>query len=370
MEINRRLFISGLAAASFITLPSTIARADNQRPTFITTSRDRLSGKFVLTCIDDKLEIAWDSPLPGRAHDIVVAPNMNQGVVIARRPGLFAMVFDIDSGDPITTIEPISGRHFYGHATFSHDGRTLFMTENAYDEGVGVIGIYDAENQYRRLGEFKSGGVGPHDIALLRDGHTLAVANGGIRTHPDTGRQKLNLETMASSLAFIESHDGRMIKNISIPGTDSQSLSIRHMTVTKNDIVVGCQNQSPSHVHPLMYRCGVAKQNALVALVMPAPMKKQFSGYCGSVAYDARSNTVAVTSPIGGVVGLWDSADDFAWLGNVQLPDGCGVDGASGNGGFILSSGEGDLSLISSDGMSRAQENYPFRQWDNHLVSV
>lgn len=370
MVINRRSFISGIAAVGFINFPHVIAFAGNGQQHFITTGRDRLSGEFALTRIDEKLEVVWDSPLPGRAHDIVLSGKANQGVVIARRPGLFAQVFNIDNGNLITTIMPAPGRHFYGHGTFSRDSSTLYMTENAYDNGLGVVGVYDAENQFRRMGEFSSGGVGPHEIILLHDGHTLAIANGGILTHPDTGRQKLNLETMVSSLAFVESRDGRMINNVSISGADRQSLSIRHMAVTKNDVVVGCQDQSGINEPPLIFRCDAVGQNALVPLDMPDFMKTQFSGYCGSVAYDAGSSTVVVTSPTGGVVGIWDGADDYTWLGDVQMPDGCGATKNPEHAGFALSSGEGVLSLISSDGTIRVQLNYPFRKWDNHLVSV
>lgn len=370
MAINRRSFLCGLAATGFINFSHVIASAANWQQHFIATARDRLSGEFVLTCIDEKLEVIWDCTLPGRAHDIVLSDKVNEGVVIARRPGLFAQVFNIDNGNLITTITPAPGRHFYGHGIFSRDGSTLYMTENAYDNGSGIVGVYDAENQYRRIDEFKSGGIGPHEMALLHDGHTLAIANGGILTHPDTGREKLNLKTMMSSMTFVDSRNGRMIKNVSISGADRQSLSIRHMAVTKNDIVVGCQDQSALNDQPLIYKCDALGQSAFVPLDMPDVIKTQFSGYCGSVAYDAGSSTIVVTSPIGGAVGIWDVADNYTWVGDMQMPDGCGAAENPEHTGFVLSSGEGVLSLISSDGTIRAHVNYPFRQWDNHLISV
>ena len=46
---------------------------------------------------------------------------------------------------------------------------------------------------FARVGEFPTHGVGPHELLLLGDGRTLAVANGGIETHPDFGRAKLNI---------------------------------------------------------------------------------------------------------------------------------------------------------------------------------
>src|SRR5438552_1061500 len=78
------------------------------------------------------------------------------------------------------------------HGAFSADGSLLYATENDNLTGSGLIGIYDATAGYRRLGEMSSRGIGPHDLALMPDGMTLAVANGGLRTLPESGREVLN----------------------------------------------------------------------------------------------------------------------------------------------------------------------------------
>ena len=58
----------------------------------------------------------------------------------------------------------------------------------------------DATDDYRQVGELPAHGVGPHEVVLMPDGKTLAVANGGIRTHPDRDRVPLNLDSMQPSL--------------------------------------------------------------------------------------------------------------------------------------------------------------------------
>jgi hypothetical protein len=60
--------------------------------------------------------------------------------------------------------------------------------ENNFSKGIGLIGIYDAENKYRRIGDYSSYGLGLHDIAILPEGYTLVIANGGKLTLPDEGR--------------------------------------------------------------------------------------------------------------------------------------------------------------------------------------
>src|SRR5690606_30895384 len=109
----------------------------------------------------------------------------------ARRPGTFALVIDVVHGRILYRIASAESRHFYGHGAFSSDGRLLYATENDFAGERGVIGIYDAADGYRRAGEIPSYGIGPHELRLLADGTTLAVANGGILTRPDLPRVKL-----------------------------------------------------------------------------------------------------------------------------------------------------------------------------------
>ncbi|MGI8724305.1 MAG: DUF1513 domain-containing protein, partial [Methyloceanibacter sp.] len=40
----------------------------------------------------------------------------------------------------------------------------------------GIIGVRDATDGYKQIGEFPSYGLEPHDVALLGDGRTLVIA--------------------------------------------------------------------------------------------------------------------------------------------------------------------------------------------------
>ena len=107
-------------------------------------------------------------------------------MAFARRPGRFADVIDCRSGAQLARLEPPEGHHFYGHGVFSPEGEVMYTTENAFESGEGMIGVWNARD-YRRIGQFPSGGIGPHEMLLRRDAPGLVVANGGIETHPDTG---------------------------------------------------------------------------------------------------------------------------------------------------------------------------------------
>jgi hypothetical protein len=96
-----------------------------------------------------------------------------------------------------------------------------------------MIGIRDAEDGYRQIGEFASQGEGPHELVLMPDGGTVAVANGGIRTHPDNDRAILNLDTMQPSLAYLDLASGGLRDAFGLAPRLHQ-LSIRHLAVNRD----------------------------------------------------------------------------------------------------------------------------------------
>lgn len=208
MPLNRRRFL--LSAATAPALSPSLAWSDAGAPRLIAAGRDARG--YRLIGLRPNNTLAFDIPLPERGHAAATHPSRPEAIAFARRPGTFALVIDCASGVLHTRLDAPEGRHFYGHGTFSADGALLYTTENAFETGLGWIGVWDASTGYRRLGDFSSGGIGPHDVALMPDGETLVVANGGIRTHPATGRQKLNLSTMAPALTYLRASDGSLVE--------------------------------------------------------------------------------------------------------------------------------------------------------------
>lgn len=316
--------------------------------------------------------------LPGRGHGAawrysageVPGEGAGEVVILARRPGRFAVVIDVVEGRIRQRFETPQSRHFYGHGVFSRDGRRLFATENDFDGGRGVIGVYDAENGYRRLGELPSHGIGPHELALLSDGRRLVVANGGIRTHPDSGRRKLNLATMAPNLAYVDSDSGALLQRFSLP-EDLHLLSIRHLAVSRDDAVcLALQNEGPrNRLVPLV---GFQRDGTEIALAeTPAAVLKSMRHYCGSAALDESGRYLAVSAPRGGRITFW-STRERRYLAEISVADGCGLAPAGGAGRFFISSGQGRLFIYD---LTRGRETAlhggaPGLAWDNHLLAL
>jgi hypothetical protein len=271
------------------------------------------------------------------------------------------MVFDPAGKTEPLTINSVEGRHFYGHGAFSPDGGLLYATENDFDNAAGMIGIYDARDGFRRIGEFPTHGVGPHELILLGDGRTLAIANGGIETHPDFGRAKLNLPTMKPSFVFVDRLTGDLLEKHELP-PDLHQLSIRHMDIDGNGTVwFGCQHEGPASELPLLVG-KVERGKAFNLVDMPEKILGGFRNYIGSVAANRDTGMVAVSSPQGNAYAVLEASTGKV-LSATSLTEVCGL--APDRGGFIVSTGTGEIVAPGS-----APIHEPDYVWDNHMLRI
>ncbi|BFM16190.1 DUF1513 domain-containing protein [Maricurvus nonylphenolicus] len=309
--------------------------------------------------------------IPQRAHDSLFLPVSQQAIFFSRRPGNTLYIVNVNTGELQHKIECPAGRHFYGHGCNSTDGRYLFTTENAYTQQPGksqqgVIGIYDITDNFRRVSEISSYGIGPHQLGQLSDGKTLVVANGGILTHPLRGREKLNLDTMQPSLAYIDSGSGVLVDQF-FPEHHQQS--IRHLDIGPDDtVVVGLQFQgSKEQILPLAYRHN--GEDKLQPLQADTATWQQHQQYIASVCIDNSGQRLVISSPRGGIASCWNLTSNRLISINSQR-DGAGVAFNPTANAFVLSNGQGQLTSLQADNYQRqAEHSYFFKQhiWDNHL---
>ena len=369
---NRRAFLAGILAWG---LAPRVSWADAGSPAFLSAARHP-DGSFALCGLSDRGAIVFDIPLPGRGHAAAAHPKRPEAIAFARRPGTYALVIDCVTGRETARLTCPKGRHFYGHGVFSANGAYLYTTENDYDAARGVVGVWDVAQGYRRIAEFWSGGVGPHDIRLMPDGARLAVANGGIETHPDTGRTKLNLPMMRPNLAFLDLQGG-LLDRVQLDHSRHRN-SIRHLAVGGDgQVVFAMQWQGDISDRMPVAACvdPTGKAEEIVQAMGQGQRQGQgqdtiaaMRGYAGSVAVNTLSDQIAVTSPRGGVLQMCSrvSSDGGHAIRNRRVADVCGV--ASFGTGFIVTTGEGVIALH-----NQAGEVWRIRhpvQWDNHLVAL
>ncbi|WP_424931734.1 DUF1513 domain-containing protein [Amaricoccus macauensis] len=356
---TRRGFLKSLMAAT--ALPA-LGWADAGSPAYLAAAK-RPDGEFRLYGLTVSGTEIFSLPLPTRGHAAAAHPVRPEAVAFARRPGTFAIVLDCISGAVHQRLDAPEGRHFYGHGCFSADGSRLFTAENLYDEGFGRIGVWDASAGYRRIGDFASGGVGPHDIVRLPGTDVMAIANGGIRTHPDTGRAKLNLDTMRPNLSYVDS-DGHVLEQIEID-EELHRNSIRHLAVLEEGLVAfAMQWEGDLAVAPPLL--GLHRQGEKARVLDAGPVQARMRGYAGSVAFSGDGTQVGITSPRGGTSHIYGVSSGQLEQALAQR-DVCGI--AAHPDGFLATDGLGGCQIIGN----REENPAPVRAevaWDNHLVKL
>jgi len=356
---SRRGFLAGLLAAGLT--PQT-SWADLGCPAYLSAGK-QADGSFVLAGVSQQGEILFRCPLPGRGHAASAHPMRPEVVAFARRPGRFAEVIDCRTGAPLARLDPPAGYHFYGHGCFAPDGTRLFTTENDYDNARGMIGVWDTTDGYRRIASFASGGIGPHDIMLRRDAPGLVVANGGIKTHPDSLRSKLNLDSMQPNLSYL-GFDGSLDDQMQLPA-DLRLNSIRHLAMRADGTVA----------FAMQWQGEVGADMPIVGLHCPGtpprllakddPRLRNLNGYGGSISFNSDGNLVAVTSPRGGVVQIMETSSG-ALRHEHHLTDVCGL--TTSGGGFMTSAGTGQI--VSLNGARVQVLARTDLRWDNHLIRL
>jgi uncharacterized protein len=368
---------------------------------------DLTNNEFAVVGIDSQRQICWQTAMPERVHDILIQPNQessnasaahNNGTdlhnriarnnsidvaVMGRRPSEWFWILAADSGKLKYSIKAEANRHFYGHACYSLEGDLLYVTENNISDFSGVIGIYDVASGYKKIGEFATQGIGPHEIVMHPDGKTLVIANGGIKTER-ASREELNIDSMQPSLVYLDRHEGKLIQQV-YPAHNQ--MSVRHLAMHDDGtVIIGIQFQGERHLNVPMVLTHRLSQSEFTALQMDQTNPNgwhRFHHYIASVSVDSNRNLVCATSPIGGCAAVFD-LNSGELIESVDLADCAGVavyPSSTGHNSttdkaesptFLVSDGQGALTQIKvniqtrpfSVKVEKVQQPYAF---DNHL---
>lgn len=318
-------------------------------------------GTFAISAIDLQGKKLWQSPVDTRCHSGSRRPLSNELLFVERRPGWSFYVFDTDTGKRQHHLKAEDGEHFVGHGIFSPDGTRLYVPASRYEQGEGIIAVYDSQHEYKRVGTFDLKGVGPHQLVMHPDGRTLIIGLGGILTHPDYDRIKLNLDTMKPSLMLMDRHSGEILARFS---PSHHQLSCRHVDVSPTGVIYAAyQYQGPKYeTRPLVarYRNGQYEEIDFGHEVLA-----QLGNYIASIVAHPENDLVAIASPVGGTALIFEGSSGKV-ISKTRLRDCAGAEALPG-GDFLISSGQGKLVQLSAhrDPVELAQ--MPLH-WDHHLI--
>jgi len=336
--------------------------ATSEQGWYLSAADDSLGQHFIVGA-DSHDETLFRLPVDQRGHGGCMHPSGAHAVVFARRPGDKGWVIE-RSGHLAQTLTAGKDHHFYGHGVFSRDGRFLYTTANHFPSGQGRVLVFEVAENYRFSHDIKIDGIGPHELVVMPDGETLAVALGGIKTHPDYERIKLNLDSMAPALLLIDRQTGQETRRFE---PSHHQLSVRHLDVSADGtIVVGYQFQGPEwEQHPLI---GILApgQSELSEPTLNETLVRRMRNYTASVACHSGNHCVAITAPRGGLVLMLDYQSQTIEK-TYDVTDAAGA--MAWEDGFRLTSGDGSvLSVEPRSGEITSLDPARLR-WDNHLIA-
>lgn len=315
-------------------------------------------------------ERVFDFAVDVRCHDALALPD-GSALFIGRRPAMKA--YHVSSAGILSDVSAVHGRHFYGHAALDKDQR-IWFTENQYETQQSILScrhtLSDGLSQVPSL-DIHTATTGAHQLAFLSGGEVAAVCMGGIATHPDHPRKKLNIDTMQSSLQFWDVYQQHKVLEQFPP---NPQLSIRHLDVTqtaegKDTVIAAAQFQGPAYeVWPLLYRVADTGDQ-LQAFNAPDAVWQSMKRYVASVATEGQY--AVITCPKANSVHLF-SLDTMNWLHSITIPDAGGVV-AIGNDRFLITNGLGEIICVKSKNSNLLLEHkvqLSNTRWDNHVSSV
>jgi len=269
------------------------------------------------------LGAAQSVAVPTRAHGLLALAD-GSALAVARRPGDWLLRWWPQGGRPAQWQWAEPGRAFNGHALASPDGRTLYTTETDLDSGASLVGVRDAGSLAKRH-EWPTFGIDAHELlwdAAGPGGPSLVVANGGVPTRPETGRAKIDLDTMDPSLVRLDADSGALRGQWRLA---DRRLSLRHLAwqgapAAGQTPLLGIALQA-EHDDPAQKRQAPVLALFDGARLWLAPAPVSLAGYGGAIC--AVPGGWAVGCPRAGGVALFNV--DGGWREQVALAHACAV---------------------------------------------
>lgn len=374
-NINRRQFLASLVTVGVA--PELLAESLSSLPNitkkeYVVSAQGRDTSGYSITGINRSTNVARSALTNFRGHGLAQNPvNRDSVILFARRPGRYGVEMRLSTGEIKNTFTLSDNRNLQGHGCFSADGNLLYTAEADTKTGEGKIVVRETKN-YKQLSEIDSYGIGPHDMKLMPDGKTLVVANGGILTRPETGRTKLNLHNMHSTLTYIDLASTKKLEAQTVAETKA---SIRHLDVATDGTVafaMQVQREATGHQRVVSLAAVHKRGEPIRLLDKPEVIIEKMHDYIGSVAINNQTRTAGFTSPRGNLVAFWN-IDDGKFAGYHQLHDVCGICVSSDQKYFIISNSLGEirqLNAITLKENQAARLRFPDKAWDNHMISA
>jgi len=251
---------------------------------------------------EDNYSVISDFSVPDEVHLAVMSPNNKSIIVNSRKPSASLLKYSL-SGELIAEFKPLKDQHFEGHAIFSLDEKHLYVTASDFQQGSGKL-LKLNSHDLSLIEMYDTGGIGPHEL-VWQAPNIIAIANTGVLTHPNSGRDILNLDSIQSNVVLFNTLDKTIIHQWSVP---LAGLSARHLDRMDNgDLVIGCQYKKEDQRPPCV--AFATKGEALrFADRQNEALHWDMKGYTASIKSIPNSDQALISNPRGHLLTQWQNS--------------------------------------------------------------
>ena len=261
------------------------------------TANGELSFQMILIDLDNPDFPQSFIPVPFLGHGLAFHPNKPGLAVLFEKRGPGACEINLETLEVNRVIPTKDNRHFYGHGTYSADGKILYASETIIEgKFEGAIIMRDSESM-EEIGSFPSYGARPHDCQLLSDKRTMIITNGG----------GMFDEFEKGSVTYVDTITHSLLKKLPV---ENKKLNAGHVAVAQNGSI--CLVSAPREGLGFEKYTGgisIAKEgDHLTGVNAPRKLLDKLKGETLSVCIDNTNNTAVTMTPDAGEILFWDLA--------------------------------------------------------------
>ncbi len=288
-------------------------------------SKETGEKRFVLSIVD--LDATVLQPrlvvLDFEAHGYAPDPRDPNKIVLFQKHGAGCAEIDLAEGKVIRKLEASKGAQFYGHGAFSPDGSVLYATESVIEESYrGIISVRDGVT-FKLTGEFPTFGAAPHDCALIDNGKTMVVTNGGG-----------TLKGAVPCVTYVSTEKKELIEKLEF---GSENINAGHLVVgKKGDLAVSSARREGLPVESLGGLSVRPHGKEFKTLTQPDDVYKKMIGETLSLCFNEDTRVVGATNPYGNIVTFWN-IDTGALVRKIEVANPRGLVLTLNNEFFVLS---------------------------------
>lgn len=341
VEMNRRHLLFG--GISFFAATSLLGGLQQRwrygAPVVLGTVSDA-QGQSHLLGIDSAGDTRFCIRVPHPAHSAIAVEAQGIGIYFSQRPGRLMYIVDLRHGQLLRTVELPAGLALSGRGALSEDGALFFTSELDLINGAGLIGIYEAQAPFRRMGQIPSNGVAPADVMPMKGSPLLAVANSGLRS--PTPLRTSTAHALAPNLSYLDSRDGTVTEEVKPP---QHLLSPHHLAATPNQgVVIAVEDLSPtSNGAPLLF--SHQRGEEMKAIIEAEPAWQRMNQHIAGLATSSDGQFAVSTAPRGEYISLWHIPSATS-VQHFAVADAANVTWREPEQVFLISNSQGNVILL------------------------